>query len=326
MNQSLDRSYITSVLSGSGLPACGVVGHSCLENLAMIAPPAEVARYGLLESSGAVVALLPYDPRPMASDHESPDDAASLSIGAFAAQNRYATLGRLLKQAGRALALCSGLPPRSFRVLVNSRLPEKRLAVMAGLGFIGRSSLVVTNAYGPACIIGALLLPPGFELVAEGTQERRDVDAPCGCGACSACADACPTCAIVTRSPAESDVRLDSCIQYWTTAPGNVPEEVRAVWGRRLYGCDVCVAACPHSTRAWTPGPYGQSPAAMADALATPEERRPGRIVPMADIDGASDEQIKALFKGTALGMSWIPPALLRRNAGIARRLSGIPN
>jgi hypothetical protein len=46
----------------------------------------------------------------------------------------------------------------------------------------------------------------------------------------------------------------------------------------------------------------------------------------MADIDGASDEQIKALFKGTALGMSWIPPALLRRNAEIARRLSGMPN
>jgi epoxyqueuosine reductase len=290
----------------------------------MIAPSADVARYGLLASVGAVVALLPYDPRPMASDHESPDDATSLSIGAFAAQNRYATLGRLLKQAGRALADHSGLSPRSFRVLVNSRLPEKRLAVMAGLGFIGRSSLVVTDAYGPACIVGVLLLPPGFVMEADDEQSR--CDPPRGCGTCTACADACPTRAIVPRSPAEPDVRLDLCIQYWTTAPGVVPAHVRAAWGRRLYGCDVCVAACPHSTRAWTPGADSRSPAAMADALATPEERRPGRIVPMADIDGASDEQIKALFKGTALGMSWIPPALLRRNAEIARRLSGMPN
>jgi len=325
LNPSLDRSYITSVLAGVGLPACGVVFHDGLEDVAMIAPPAEVARYGLLASSAAVVALLPYDPRPAESVAETPEDASSLSIGAFAANNRYASLRRLLQKAGRALAERSGLPPKSFRVLVNSRLPEKRLAVMAGLGFVGRSSLVITNAYGPACVVGALLLPLEFDIAIDAGPVGSDEPAR-GCGACTACADACPTGAIGVKCPAEPDLRLDSCIQYWTTAPGIVPEHVQAVWGRRLYGCDECVAACPHSSRAWSPGPDGRSPALVADALATPDERRPGRSVKRADVAGASDEHIKALLKGTALGMSWIQPALLRRNAGIAGGSSGRPN
>jgi len=325
LNPSLDQSYITSVLAGVGLPACGVVFHDGLEDVAMIAPPAEVARYGLLASSAAVVALLPYDPRPAEPAAEQPEDSASLSIGAFAANNRYATLRRLLQKAGRALAERSGLPPKSFRVLVNSRLPEKRLAVMAGLGFVGRSSLVVSNAYGPACVVGALLLPPEFGVAADAGQ-GSSAEPVRRCGACIACADACPTGAIGVRRPAEPDLHLDSCIQYWTTAVGVVPEHVRAVWGRRLYGCDECVAACPHSARAWSPGPDGRSPALVAEALATPDERMPGRSVQRADIAGASDGHIKAMFKGTALGMSWVPPALLRRNAAISGGSSGRPN
>ncbi len=288
----------------------------------MIAPPAEVERYGLLASSAAVVALLPYDPRPPQSDTDGAGDDASLLIGAFAASNRYATLRRLLQKAGRILAERSGLSPRAFRVLVNSRLPEKRLAMMAGLGFVGRSSLVITNAYGPACVVGVLLLPLEFDVATDAGQ-GGSAEVMRGCGACTACVDACPTGAIGVRRPAEPDLQLDSCIQYWTTATGMVPEPVRAAWGRRLYGCDSCVAACPHAARAWSTGPDGRSPASMADALALPGECRPGRSVPLADIAGAGDAEIKALFKGTALGMSWIPPALLRRNAGIAGGSNG---
>jgi len=304
------------------LPSYGVVDHACLEDIAMIAPPAEVGRYGLLESCGAIVALLPYDPRPVNPVAEPVEAAAELSVGAFAAFNRYATLKRLLTMAGRLMAERCGLPPKSFRVLVNSRLPEKRLAIAAGLGFIGRSSLVISDAYGPACVVGVLLLPPGLALVVDEKRPAAVATESRGCGTCTACADACPTGAIARQSPAGPDLDLGLCIQYWTTAPGTVPEPVRAAWGSRLYGCDVCVAACPHSSRAYRPGPDGLAPAARADALASPAERRPGRLVAMADIAGASDQSIKALFRGTALGMSWIPPDLLRRNARLASAAS----
>lgn len=310
------------MLAGVGLSAYGVVDHACLEDIAMVAPPAEVERYGLLGSSGAVVALLPYDPRPVDLVAGPAEVAAQLSIGAFAAFNRYATLKRLLTRAGRVIAERRVLPPKSFRVLVNSRLPEKRLAIEAGLGFVGRSSLVITDAYGPACVVGVLLLPPGAGLVVDDERPGAGATEDRGCGTCTVCADACPTRAIGRLSPAGPDLDLGLCIQYWTTASGTVPEPVRAAWGTRLYGCDVCVAACPHSSRVYRPGPDGRDPAARADALASPEERRPGRLVAMADIAGASDQSIKALFKGTALGMSWIQPDLLRRNARLASAAS----
>lgn len=311
-----------SVFADVGLSAYGIVDYACLQDIAMTAPPAEVGRYGLLESSGAMVALLPYDPRPVPPAPEaaacSPRGRPMLSVGAFAAFNRYATLRRLLGTAGRAMAERYGLSPKSFRVLVNSRLPEKRLATSAGLGFIGRSSLVISDAYGPACVVGVLLLPPELKLAEDVGRPGAVTTDSRGCGACTACADACPTGAIARLGDAGPGLDLGLCIQYWTTAPGAVPAPVRAAWGSRLYGCDTCVAACPHAVRAYRTGQDATSPAASADALATPDERRPGRLVPISDIAEASDQSIKALFRRTALGMSWIPPELLRRNAALA--------
>ncbi len=297
-------SAVEAAFLSAGLPAFSYIGHEGLVELAGRSEPAAVERYGLLDSSGAVVAAFPYDPRGL------PAEPPSLSVGCFAACNRYAALTRLMLAAGRELATASGLPSKAFRAVVNSRLPEKPLAELSGLGFIGRSSLLVSYAYGPACLLGALLLPREFP-AARGDSlagARR------GCGSCRACVDACPTGAIA----AEGGVDLDACIQSWTTRPGPVPDKVRAAWGRRLYGCDACVAACPRSARAIAPGSAGSSPAELADARLLPAERRPGGLVPGPFIESATDEDLRAFFRKTALGLSWIGPTELRRNAEIA--------
>ena len=334
---------IASSLESVGLAAYAVAGPDALAELARRADPAAVERYGLLESSGAVVAALPYDPRPapLPGDDVLGDDPGGpppyLRIGAFAARNRYAALTRLLLAAGRALAGASGLPARSFRAVVNSRLPEKRLAALAGLGFIGRSSLLVTEAYGPACVIGALLLPPGFRLGEEpsegngapgalllprglnyGDAAPASVGAsatagPDGCGSCRACADACPTGAI-----GPDGVDLDRCLQAWATRPGEMPEAAARAWGMRLYGCDACAAACPRSARAYGRRGEGPSPALAAEALLQPAERRPGAFVSAALVAGAGDDALSSFFRKTALGLSWIRGEELRRNAAIA--------
>ena len=316
-HDAITQSFVTL-----GLPAFSIVGRAVIDDIASIADPEALRRYGFRDSAGAVVVVFPYDPRPdvQPSSLDALNSEAAkgpppyIRVGAFAAWNHYAALSRLLQKAGRMLAASSGLAPSGFRVIVNSRLPEKPLALAAGLGFIGRSSLLVSHAYGPACLIGALLLPAEYELGVNGGLGVNNDIAGGGCGTCRACLEACPTGAILP----DHGVELERCIQYWTTKPGMPPAVVRAAWADRLYGCDACVAACPHSARATVLGPDGTSPVSRARALMLRSEQRPGSFVSASFIFAASDEQLRLFFKKTALGLSWVGLEEVRRNAELA--------
>lgn len=317
---------VSSVMKQAGFETWALAGNDVMEAMAVYADPADLERYGLhpLQSvPGALVVAFPYDPRPV---RPAPGHAG---IAAFARRNRYHAMARLLGVAGRSLALLSGLPARGFRAVVNSRLPEKELAILAGLGFAGRSSLVVTDAYGPSCLLGALLLPDGFRLTPgngsvppapDGVmRERKAMLVPgSGCGGCVACVGTCPTGAIELSG---GGVSTEKCLQFWATKPGTVPQDVAGVWGAMLYGCDVCVSACPHSVNAYS-GASG-SPAIRAENRLNPDELLPGESVPVGEILEADNAGIRARFRGTALGMSWITPDCLRRNAMMAQRCGG---
>jgi epoxyqueuosine reductase len=287
---------------------------------------------------GAVVVALPYDPRPA---DPPPGIALPLAVGAFAASHRYATLARILKAAALAFAKERGYARRDFRVAVNSSLHEKALAAASGLAFLGRSSLALTKAYGPACVLGVLLLPfdpfdapaPG-EAASVGGVPGATSDADLAprlrpgalCGSCRACALACPTGAIhpAAAEAAASSLELSLCIQYWASRgdagadAARPPESVLKAWGSRLYGCDECVRACPHSAGAYRARGQGigaVSPAARVDSLAADGERVPGPYVDWLWLRGASEGEIKSYFKGSALGFAWLGPAAIHRNA-----------
>jgi epoxyqueuosine reductase len=122
----------------------------------------------------------------------------------------------------------------AYRAYVDSApVLEKALARNAGLGWIGKHTVVINKRAGSYFFLGELY-----------TDLPLPVDEPATahCGSCRKCIDICPTQAIV--APYRLDAR--KCISYLTIElKGSIPEELRAPMGNRVFGCDDCQLICP---------------------------------------------------------------------------------
>lgn len=111
---------------------------------------------------------------------------------------------------------------------------ERPLAAKAGLGWVGKHSLLLNESAGSFFFLGELLLNLPLPLDQPVAKEQ--------CGKCVACINICPTGAIV--APYVVDGRR--CISYLTIEnDGPIPEEFRPLMGNRIYGCDDCQLICP---------------------------------------------------------------------------------
>ena len=121
-----------------------------------------------------------------------------------------------------------------YRVFTDSApVLEVALAAKAGLGWRGKHTLLLTRDMGSYFFLGEIYTNLPLPVTDPLTGH---------CGTCTACIDACPTGAIV--APYELDARR--CISYLTIElPGAIPENLRALIGNRVYGCDDCQLACP---------------------------------------------------------------------------------
>lgn len=175
---------------------------------------------------------LNYQPRAAAG-------AAVLRDPALGYIARYA-LGRdyhkLLRRRLQKLAerIAAEVGPFGYRAFSDSApVLEKPLAAKAGLGWIGRHSVLVQRDAGSWFFLGELYTD--LPLPADAPVEDR-------CGTCRTCMDACPTQAIV--APYQLDARR--CISYLTIEHrGPIPPELRPLIGNRIFGCDDCQLVCP---------------------------------------------------------------------------------
>lgn len=121
-----------------------------------------------------------------------------------------------------------------FRPFVDSApVLERPLAAKAGLGWIGKHSLLLNPQAGSWFFLGELLVDLPLPVDQPLTQD---------CGNCVACITMCPTGAIV--APYVVDARR--CISYLTIELKDaIPEELRPLIGNRIYGCDDCQLVCP---------------------------------------------------------------------------------
>jgi epoxyqueuosine reductase len=184
-------------------------------------------------------------------------------------------------------------PAAATRGVVDTApLLEREFAQLAGLGWIGKNTLLLNRQAGSYFFLAALL-----------TDAVLEYDAPNGtdhCGTCTACLDACPTAAF----PQPYVLDASRCISYLTIElKEQMPVELRSGVGNWLFGCDVCQHVCPWNRAA---------PTSLEPAFEPLAEMNPVALANLFDLDEAAFRQ---RFRKTPL---WRPHRRgLLRNAAI---------
>lgn len=149
-------------------------------------------------------------------------------VGRFATSDHYEPVRRVASVVSARLQQEGA---RAEVLIDDNRLVDRSAAVRAGVGWMGRSTMVLTPGHGPWMLLGSVVTDAPLK---RSEPMRRD------CGTCTACIPACPTGAI-------DDGTLDArrCLSTWLQTPGSIPLWVRPLLGRRIYGCDDCLTSCP---------------------------------------------------------------------------------
>jgi epoxyqueuosine reductase len=152
-------------------------------------------------------------------------------------RKRLAILSRKLEQRYTELATENNWPldTISQRPFVDSApVLEKAFAEKAGLGWIGKHTLVLNKNAGSWFFLGEVLTNIPLPINQTITENK--------CGDCTACLKVCPTDAFV----APYTLDATRCISYLTIElKSSIPEEFREPIGNRVFGCDDCQAICP---------------------------------------------------------------------------------
>jgi epoxyqueuosine reductase len=183
--------------------------------------------------------------------------------------------------------------PFHYRAFVDTGpLLERSLAAAAGLGWVGKNTLLLNERVGSFLFLGELIT------TLEMTPNNP---APDHCGNCTRCLDACPTDAF----PEPYRIDASRCISYFTIEHrGGVPREFLDGIGDWAFGCDICQDVCPFNTRA----PAGTQPDIM-------EERVPAAIDLVHLLELTSGDY-RRLTRGAATLRA--KRSMWRRNAAIA--------
>lgn len=180
----------------------------------------------------------------LAAPYASPPPAEKAALGgrvaAYALGDDYHdVLPDRLRRLCQAIDLLAG-EPHEHRVYTDTGpILERELAVRAGLGWIGRNSMLINPSIGSFFFLAEILTSFAFPPDPAFPVDR--------CGTCDRCLRACPTGCI------QPDRTIDArrCIACLTIEHrGVIPEDLRSQIGAWVFGCDACQTVCPWNVRA----------------------------------------------------------------------------
>jgi epoxyqueuosine reductase len=144
---------------------------------------------------------------------------------------------------------CPGAGVRG--VIDTAPLLEREFAEAAGLGWVGKNTLLLNRRWGSYFFLAALLTDLPLQVDSPMTTQH--------CGTCTACLDHCPTQAFVAPYVLDAN----RCLSYATIeAPGEIQPEIGAILDQWIFGCDICQEVCPWNRKSqvtddtvWQPKP-----------------------------------------------------------------------
>lgn len=170
-------------------------------------------------------------------------------------------------------------PEANTRCVIDTApLLERDFARLAGLGWIGKNTLLINKPRGSWFFLAALLTDIELEADEPFTTDH--------CGTCTACLDACPTDAF----PQPYVLNASRCISYLTIEHRSpIDTELRSQIGEWAFGCDVCQDVCPWNRKAEPTTNKSLYPLATTNPL---------DLLPLFDLDDAG---FRARFRKTPL-------------------------
>lgn len=165
-------------------------------------------------------------------------------------------------------------------------LPERYLAMMCGIGFIGKNNMIITEKYGSYVFLGEIIT----DLEIEEDNPKKSM-----CGDCSICLNACPT-----KSITEGCCNANICLSY-ITQKKEIGDEWLLKFNGRLFGCDTCQNVCPYNRKV---------------EMSPLDEFRPFEFmeqVNLQELITMSNSVFKEKYKNTSCG--WRGKNVISRNA-----------
>ncbi len=191
---------------------------------------ARTAPAGILPGATRAVVLT----RPYPSDDPAPMPGGG-RVARYARGPDYHTTLRPVLTALADYIRSLGSPTTRARAYVDAGpVPERELAQRAGLGWIGKNTMLIDPARGSYCFLASVLTDLELATDPPFTADR--------CGSCTRCLDACPTNAF----PAPRVLDATRCISYLTIEHRDeIAAPLARLMGDWIFGCDICQEVCP---------------------------------------------------------------------------------
>lgn len=121
----------------------------------------------------------------------------------------------------------------------SNTLPERYLAYLAGIGFIGRNNMIITKKYGSYVFLGEIITD--LEIDCKDQRTFEEIKEYQECGQCDRCLQECPT-----KSINKAKINPNICLSYFTQKKDMTEKEIRLLKGN-VFGCDFCQLECPYN-------------------------------------------------------------------------------